>query len=288
MTIAYSPSALLVATEVAIPDGTPSLTPFTRLLSDTRAYTRVALAGQLVWNGLLAAYGTAAAPFVDIGSIETMTLNDGAGWRNFTQVAGITLTVANVSGGGPLAAATWYYVYAWANAGDVAPHFQITTTAPTAPRRAWKSGETVNYRYLGCFRTDAAGNVINVRGQDHTYVYDRSAAPCAIASFYPVFGGVAPVAWTTAPLNYGAIALVPPHAYQALLSLEVQDAAGAHINIRTDGGSPNYYRFPYLDTLHATTTVEQTLNGAKAIDYQDGGGFSVADDVYIGVLGWRE
>jgi hypothetical protein len=66
-----------------------------------------------------------------------------------------------------LTASTWYYVYAYNNAGSLA--LEYSTTVPTADLRS-KTGDSTR-AYLGCFVTDSAGKAIPMMQVGRRYTF---------------------------------------------------------------------------------------------------------------------
>lgn len=231
----YDATTILVPEDGDDLDAAQILTALQKL-SRRVQYGRGAVWGHLAWAGTLAASGTAAAPVVLVGAIESCPLlaTDNV-WRPYYTSGETTLGASHIDGGGSLAVSSWYYVYAWSDA--AAPttlKFQITTTPPTASAaatipRLWKRDQSANYRYLGCFPTDSAGNPIPVRAARGRYVYRRSA--CA-SNETRVLNTSAAAGAT----NLSLAALVPPHARLATLSLIVTGGDGfCGLTIYTDG-----------------------------------------------------
>lgn len=205
-------------------------------LSNRVQHTRGATWGTLAWSGTLAVSGTAAAPVVVVGAIESCPLRDASNvWRPYFTSGETTLGAAHVEGGGSLSADTWYYVYAWSDsAAPSSLKFQISTTPPTdvvltKVPRLWKRGETANFRYLGSFYAGTGGNPRPVRAARGQYVYRASAL-----AFPAVFADVAAVGWTDTSLA----AVLPPHARLATMRVRLEnlDLAGpALVEFRTKG-----------------------------------------------------
>lgn len=231
----YDATTILVPEDGDDLDAAQILTALQKF-SNRVQYGRGAAWGTLAWTGTFAASGTAAAPVVLVGAIESCPLCDGLGvWRPYYTTGETTLGASNVEGGGSLSANAWYYVYAWSDsAAPTAVKFQITTTPPTASAaatipRLWKRDQASNYRYLGCFATDSAGNPIPVRAARGRYVYRRSA--CASNETRVLNTSTAAGA-----TNLSLAALVPPHARLATLSLIVTGGDGfCGLTIFTDG-----------------------------------------------------
>lgn len=236
-------------------------------LSRRVQHSRGAAWGTLAWTGTMAVSGTAAAPVVVLGAIESCPLRDSSNvWRPYYTTGESTLGASNVEGGGSLTADTWYYVYAWSDsAAPTAVKFQISTTPPTDAvltkvPRLWKRGQDANYRYLGCFRTNSAGNPFPMRAARGRYLYRRGA----IATVGGAFGadglgavvGAGAVGLTSLDLS----ARVPPHSRMALLQGHVALLAGGG----TGTGALNLYTA--ADSTSIALAVAARAEGAGAID----------------------
>ncbi len=222
--------------------GVAPLWPIIQLALNRAHFARGAAWANLNWNGKLAVSGTAAAPVVVVGVIDSVTLADSSNvWRPYFTGSETTLGASHVEGGGSLSANTFYYVYAWSDAvasGSV--KFQISATPPTsngAPtvRLQYKRGETKNYRYLGCFVTNGSGDPLVMRSVHGRYLYRRSAI--SAADLRALTGGVA-TSFTDVPLTK----YVPPHARFVNLELLVTNSDTALVrtgHVRTKGDTTN-------------------------------------------------
>lgn len=139
-------------------------------------------------------------------------------------------TAATVSTPG-LSTTTWYYVYAYNDAGSC--NYEFSTTAPdAAAARAYKAGDQTR-AYVGCFRTDSVSPdplpFFMVDGQ-YTYRWSKMTLP---ASFLLLLNGTA-VSPTYAAVD--ASLFVPPTA--RVLDLQfvmVGSAYGDTVALRTNG-----------------------------------------------------
>lgn len=199
-------------------------------------FARGATWGTLAWTGTMAVSGTAAAPVVVLGAIESCPLRDSNNvWWPYYTTGESTLGAAHVEGGGSLTADTWYYVYAWSDsAAPTAVKFQISTTPPTTALlptvpRLWKRGEDANYRYLGSFYAGTSGDPRPVRCARGQYTYRASAL-----AFPSLFTDVVAVGWTDTSLT----AVLPPHARLATMRVRLENlnvAGAALVEFRTKG-----------------------------------------------------
>lgn len=203
------------------------------------AFLRSAVWGQLIWSGRLEAGGTAGSPSIKVGPIDAVCLraaetrsgNSVDVWRAFLEPAETTLGISHVEGApGSLSADTWYYVYA-RSVGTSTLGWQITTSPPTesgAPTvlRAWKRGQTANYRFVGAFVTDGSGNPIPMVMANGRYTY---VAPDVLHNDL-----------NNVNADYSLAARVPPHAKAALVRVLATSSDGAAImraNIGTAGAT---------------------------------------------------
>jgi hypothetical protein len=125
-----------------------------------------------------------------------------------------------------LSADTWYYLYAFSNAGTIA--FGETTTPPNNALTTLGA----NQRYLTCFRTDGSGNIRKFRCDRGDYLWDFSGE--ASNDFRVLNSGTA-TSFTDVSLS----TFVPPHARMAKIKAilrptfnEVSDG-----EIRTNGAT---------------------------------------------------
>ena len=193
-------------------------------------FARGAVWGQLVWSGRLEVGGTAGSPSVKVGPIDAVTLRAAETrggvsvyvWRPFFVATETTLGIGHVEGApGALTADTWYYTYIFSN-GTTTPQFQISTAPPTesgapAVLQQWKRGQTANYRYLGCFRTDNAGKPLPIYATRGRVLYQRSAISAAYGAL--ASGGLR-ARDSTGSASLTALSLatrVPPHSRVALV-----------------------------------------------------------------------
>lgn len=289
----YDATTILVPEDGDDLDAAQILTALQKF-SNRVQFARGATWGTLAWTGTMAVSGTAAAPVVVLGAIESCPLRDSNNvwWPYFTSGES-TLGAAHVEGGGSLAADTWYYVYAWSDsAAPTAIKFQISTTPPTTALlptvpRLWKRGEDANYRYLGSFRTGSGGDPLPVRCARGHYTYRASAL-----AFTSLFTDVVAAAWGDKSL----VTVLPPHARMALIRCEVQslDVAGrAMLELRTKGDTASSIAIRAGFAGSATDgqgdinayVVEIETDSAQAIQRQVTGTAPIVTAV---AHGWRE
>jgi hypothetical protein len=226
--------------------------------------------GQLIWTGHLAVSGTAASPVVTLGVIDAVALRDGNSvWRPYNATSGATLGASHVEGGGSLAVDTWYHVYCWADSST--PNtlkYQISTSPPTESGtptvlQHYKRGQTANYRYLGCFRTDGSGNPLPMRAVRGRYVYQFSAIS--------VSGGhrVLSAGTDTSATEVACSAVVPPHVRLARLLADVRrSGAAGYASFTTAGDSTNRLSVNVGSGGGiCTAETEMLLNASQKLDY---------------------
>lgn len=240
MTTAYTPTAQIAtsnpATHADGDDG--NATNFNRPLEpllDARAFVRSLAPGMLLWRGLFAVDtgGSNSSFTVRFSPIEAVVLPDGSGTLYVFEgtAAETTIGASKIDGGGNLSNSTWYYVYAYRNAGSL--DYLISTTAPDVYLTFRNGAQT--HRYLGCFRTDGSGAPYAMRGHRGRYTYQNSATSDTVV--YTTGGAAA----------YGSLSLasfVPPHSRLARLRLELANTSAsalASLAVRTPGDTTSSY-----------------------------------------------
>lgn len=295
----YTPAARLMPGDPRIPDGPAANTAIDRELADARRHLRGATWAQLVWSGRAAVGGTASAPVIAVGAIESVTLCDGDGittgtWRPFNYNLSGTATAIGASaieGGGSLAPSSHYAVYVF-NDGSLAPSFQLslarpTTTGATTVAQAWKRGQTANYRFLFSFATDSSGNPLPGVLAAGRWTYRSSA--CNGADVVLSTGQA--TTWTAVYLS----ALVPPHARVARLRCTIARAAAdsaAGLEVRTpgDAGAVEVCLAPNIaaSDSRAEGTIDVVVP-AQSIEYKVGTTVTPGAPygASIAVVGWE-
>lgn len=259
----HTPIPGIGATDPALPDGPATNLAHDRELLNNRRYLRGATWGLLVWSGRFEVSGTAAAPVVTLGAIESCVLRRASGAvRAYYALRGATLGAAHLEGGGSLTAEDWYYVYA-INAGtDEASTmtFEISATPPGASGVFKNDGLTELSRYLGCFPTNTAGHPVPLYCTRGRAIYRRSAIVGVGASLGSdglgaVVGGGA-IARTDLDLS----SRIPPHARMALLQGHIALLAGAG----TGFGALNLYSAADTSSIAVAIAARAEGLGAKA------------------------
>ncbi len=246
--------------------GAAPLMPVLQNLFDRTEFAKDVLFGHLSWSGDFSvdAGGTNTVFVVRIGAINEIVLYNGTSYVARAYGGG-TIGLSKVEGApANLANSTWYYVYAYNNAGAL--DFEISTSVPNASRTT--KGSSNQRRYIGCFRTDGAGAPLPFRASRGQYVYRRS-------SFAPpgplkvLDASVVPVGFT----NLSLAALVPPHSRLVTLDADVFGGTGsAFINLRTNGDTADSSLFILGGNGAASGnqhgTVEMETDASQVIQYE--------------------
>jgi hypothetical protein len=229
---------------LAVPNGDASSVGTFRDLIDARIYLRGVAWGQLVWSGRMAVSGSATAPVITVGVIETVALrypgdaaSDATGvWRPYYTTGETTLGLAHVPSadktGSPAAlyADAWYYVYVGSD-GTTTPQWEVSRTPPTESgtptvARLWKRGQTSNWRYLGFFRTDGSGVPEPLRRVGGLTVF---ATPRLVVQNGPSGG--------TSNANLSVATAVPPHVHHLRARVAVATTGTSVIAVNAPGAS---------------------------------------------------
>lgn len=261
-------------------------TPLGKLARRTRVLLN-ALSGALIWTGRIHCDTPVSGTGVFVDKILSVVIGE--------RLLAATADTFEVPGALSVAAA-WRYIYAYDNAGTLA--LQHSLDAPDASK-TWKSTGLGTHRYLGCFRTDAAGAVIPFRATGGRYLYRRSAMVSVNSDFASDgfrFTDTAAAARTALPLA----PTLPPHARTAIIRAEISaistganglgtlslyERDGATFASQQAQASPNASGNEAVATL--TTELEVTPDADLAIGY--GVALSNATATYtIDVLGFTE
>jgi len=282
MSSSYSPTAEFTDSTTVLADGdaanATNLNAAPKKALDRAAYLRAATDGLLVWRGN-ARVDSGGASSGNTGvycpPIEAVSLLDGSTWRAFSLSSETQLTTAAHFGGGTLAAATAYYVYAYVSGGVLA--LQISADAPGADG-IWKNGATGTHRYLFSFFTDSSGGANGVaipmrRTAGGRYLYRTSAI--GTTALQALFGGTA-TSWTD--LSLGGFG-VPASARAVILEC-VLNGVTYELRVRTKGDSTSYR---VARSLYGVVEIEP--NNSQQVQYQVSNAALSAD---INVLGYEE
>lgn len=298
----YTPTARRRIAAPALPNGDPKSLATWRDLLDAFAAEPQANVNRLTWSGDFSVDpgGTNAVFTVNVGAIYGVTLTDLASGFYLPYVsAAQTVGASKIEGGGNLANSSWYYVYAWSNAGSL--DFEISLTGPSSSR-VRKSGSAdadLARVYLGCFPTDSAGNPVPLMAVRGSYRYRRSAVASVTGLFAAdglravAFGGGA-VARTALDLS----ARVPPHARRAILfgqSVVTSTAAGASTSLDLyDAADTTSVAEEIVavvanntETARAQARAEVQLTSAQLCGYAVVGSGGLYDAA-IDLMGWEE
>lgn len=178
-------------------------------------------------------------------------------------------------GSGGRASNTWFYVYAYDDAGTLT--MVEDTVAPVASL-AFKSGD-VTRRYVGCFRTNGSGVPVPMRYVDGHCTYRRSACPEVSDPLQ-----VLDVGQLTSYADVALASCVPPHAYIARLRARALWAANLVVlSLRTKGDTTASVRISGNDEVWADVDVE--TNSTQQIQYQVN---NASAEGYLEVWGFRE
>ena len=298
----HVPTARLRLAAPPLPTADPKDLSTWRTLLDALAHQLQATGNRLTWSGEFSVDpgGTNSTFAVNVGAFYGLTLTDlasGTFLPYFT--AGATIGASKIEGGGNLANNSWYYVYAWSNAGSV--DYEISLTAPSVSRvrKSGSDDEDLARVYLGCFRTGSAGAPLPVHAVRGRYLYRRSA----IASVDGAFGAnglrAVPIATgVTARTDLDLKARVPPHARRAVLVAQVlltsgsgSAAASTDLYDAADTTSPSQSVTALVaatgDKAQATGRCEVQLTSAQLCGYAIVSAVGTANGS-VDVMGWEE
>jgi hypothetical protein len=269
MTTAYTPTAQIAtsnpATHADGDDG--NATNFNRPLEpllDARAFVRSLAPGMLLWRGLFAVDtgGSSSSFTVRFSPIEAVVLPDGSGTLYVFEstAAEVTIGLSKVDGSpGNLSNSTWYYVYAYRNAGSL--DYLISTTAPDVYLTFRNGAQT--HRYIGCFVTDSSGAPIPMRAHKGRYLYRRSA----LANNQTRALNTSTVAGSATNLSLAG--QVPPHSRLAMVQTQITNSGGASLMLLyTDGDTSDaVLRHDNQDGITSTRWSEIETSSAQVLDY---------------------
>lgn len=228
----------------------------------------------------VAAGGTRTSFTLTLGNIRAAVLECEDGVIRSMAATGISITQTSVEGGGGdlTAAAQWWYVYLYSAAGTLA--YEISTTAPTADL-TWKTGSVKKKRYVGCFRTTAAGVPIAVRAHRGRYLY-RISDMAANATQVLATG----TAGSFTDVNCSAF--VPPHARFAEINAALIPNAGtAGAQMRMDGAASSGVIALSCDAnVGVDKTFTMELSSARVMEYRIASGTPTG--LYLDVMGFSE
>lgn len=158
-----------------------------------------------------------------------------------------------------ITSSTWYYVYLATGGASVV----VSTSAPTRYQgTAWQ--DSSNRRYLGCFLTDASGNIFNFqkvgnrvryRTNVNTALHQVLSAGAATSSTSVSCAGVIPATSTLGIINFVNIAGI---------DWNIGSSDGV---TPTSGGAGDYEGGKGSSTIWPTAQVEANLNSSQAFLY---------------------
>lgn len=310
----YTPTARLRADDPALPNCDAGSVPTHRALLDAYAFERLTMVNRLQWSGdfEVPPGGTNAAFTINVGAIAYTPLYDVASdtYLVLTRAAA-AVNETRLEGGGTLANSTWYYVYAYSNAGVI--DFEVSSTGPNSTRVHKATGgdaQALAKVYLGCFRTSSTGAPFPLRAVRGRYLYRRAYAggfdgdPFASNGMRALSGAAdaGPTALDLSPR-------IPPHARVAILfgSVGAETTAGARVWATLDlfsaddsGGTElaveltAYTSAAANDIAQNGAQVEVQTTAAQAIGYaavrSTAGGYSGTGSIWysVDVMGWME
>ena len=256
-------------------------TPFQELTNRSAA-ARDGLLGLLSGADVLEvpAGGTLTSFTLSLGNIRGVVLTCGDGATRCLADSTISVTEADIEGGGGTlgAVAQWWHVYAYAATTTLA--YEISTTAPTADL-VWKAGSVGTKRYLGCFPTTGSGAPIALRKCRGRYLYricDMSANATQV------------LATGTAGsfTNVDCSAFVPPHARIAEINAYLLPNAGtAGAQMRTDGAASSGVIALSCDAnVGVDKTFSIELSSSQILEYRIASGTPTG--LYLDVMGFEE
>ena len=255
-----------VAGEKAGMDTGPApLATILQTLADRAQYGRGSTWGAMVGGDVFAvdAGGTSSSFTARVNAFEVLNAQDtdGVFWVRYS-TGDTTFGLSDVEGSpGNLAQNTWYYCYLGVNT-DGSLRRLISTTGPGASK-VWKSDAANVWRYIGCFRANAAAAPLPCRRTRGRVVYQRSAI--ADTDVIRVLNGGS----DTVAATKSCSSVVPPHARLATARVRVQHSGAAGLlSIATTGDSTGYQYFGVgtaggLDESHA----ELLLDASRLFDY---------------------
>ncbi|WP_414604662.1 hypothetical protein [Stenotrophomonas sp. AR029] len=173
-----------------------------------------------------------------------------------------------------LAANTWYHNYVYDNAGTT--DVEVSTTVPAAPYNGTartKTGDT-SRRYIGSFRTDASGAILNFQQEGGRIIYQGflNQAP------FTVLSNGSSTTETTVSLT----AVVPPTARVGMLRHTNGSTATSSRMNNSSAVFPNYVM---NFGTGADAFIDFVVNANQSVSYWCGGAPSPSG-VYIQVLGY--
>lgn len=293
MPITYTPTAVFTqlgtTAAIVMPDAPVAVTePVMNLADAARAARALGYAfldwDQRVWTtGTLANTGNIG---VWVGGINAIALVDPVASPTLVRTYNLRVPTQVNVGATVLTGATWYYLYAYIDTGALA--VEVSSTAPEQDYFHWKSGAPFTHRYLGAFRTDAAGvpfPFYALRGENR-YAYDEIASTGA-NSLVP-WGSFAGPAVTSQILT----ARIPPFTrpVRTIIRVEADNVSGAPQSftvaktVASFGGviaNPRYYGMAIAQFVSDEFTMEPDTTGSVDVAPTVAG-----VTVFLRVVGW--
>lgn len=179
-------------------------------IADRAQHAVNGVASRIAWAETISveAGGSNSSFTINVGAIQAIVLARVDGSYRAYSANAAAIGASKLESGSTLSNSSWYYVYAFDNAGVV--DFQISITAPRASG-VYKNTVGNVYRYLGCFRTNGSGAPIPSRAVRGVTTYLQGIPTGYVSLSGPTTG-------------YEAIslaALVPPHSRNAIADISV-------------------------------------------------------------------
>lgn len=232
-------------------------------------------AGQYLKQASTGAVVTVGAiPAADITSALPTDYTSRQNWLSWTSTTSITIgtgsiynpidskveTISSPIISSPtITSSTWYYVYLATGGASVV----VSTSAPTRYQgTAWQ--DSSNRRYLGCFLTDASGNIFNFqkvgnrvryRTNVNTALHQVLSAGAATSSTSVSCAGVIPATSTLGIINFVNLAGI---------DWNIGSSDGV---TPTSGGAGDYEGGKGSSSIWPTAQVEANLNSSQAFLY---------------------
>ncbi|WP_414604344.1 hypothetical protein [Stenotrophomonas sp. AR029] len=202
-----------------------------------------------------------------------LRVSSGSAWIPSLQRA-VEVPSALTLNGLSLTANTWYHVFLYMN--GTAPAIEAVTAAPAAPYSGTartKTGDT-SRRYIGSFRTDAAGAILNFQHEGGRIIYQGflNQAPFTVLS-----NGS-----STTEATVSLAAVIPPTARVGMLRHTNGSTATSSRMNNASAVFPNYVM---NFGTGADAFIDFVVNANQSVTYWCGGAPSPSG-VYIQVLGY--
>lgn len=91
--------------------------------------------------------------------IPLIIMTEAGVWKSYFKTTSTSAGAAKIEGGGAFAASTWYYLYAYSNAGSL--DFQYSLTPPDS-YNLYKNDGTFGFKFLASIWVDSLGQLANL------------------------------------------------------------------------------------------------------------------------------